>query len=80
MKYGLSLDMEDKCSAIPPALARLCSIPPSNIVLVDIVQSQVCLTRKQMVGYIWNFYRFAQYLALSRKFEGWGAPASMPMR
>ena len=41
IKYGLSLDMEDKCSAIPPALARLCGVPPSNLVLVDIVQSQV---------------------------------------
>jgi len=40
-KYGLSLDMEDKCSAIPPALAKHCSLPPSNIILVDIVQSQV---------------------------------------
>ena len=41
VKYGLSLDMEDKCSAVPPALARLCGVPPSNLVLVDIVQSQV---------------------------------------
>ena len=41
VKYGLTLDMEDKCSVIPPKLARLCSVPPSNLVLVDIVQSQV---------------------------------------
>jgi ubiquitin carboxyl-terminal hydrolase 6/32 len=43
VKYGLSLDMEDKCSAVPPALAKLCHVPPSNLVLVDIVQSQVRL-------------------------------------
>ena len=41
VKYGLTLDMEDKCSVIPPKLARLCSVPPSNLVLVDIIQSQV---------------------------------------
>ena len=43
VKYGLSLDMEDKCSLIPPKLARLCNLPPSNLVLVDIVQSQVSI-------------------------------------
>ena len=41
VKYGLSLDMEDKCSVIPARLARLCGIPPANLVLVDIVQSQI---------------------------------------
>ena len=41
VKYGLTLDMEDKCSAIPPRLARICGVPPSNLVLVDIIQSQV---------------------------------------
>jgi len=41
IKYGLTLDMEDKCSAIPPRLARICGVPPSNIVLVDIIQSQI---------------------------------------
>ena len=39
-KYGLSLDME-KARCIPPALARVAGLPPSNLVLVDIVQSQV---------------------------------------
>ena len=41
VKYGLSLDMEDRCSVIPPKLARLCGVAPANLVLVDIVQSQV---------------------------------------
>ena len=41
VKYGLTLDMEDKCSVIPPRLARLCGVPPINLVLVDIIQSQV---------------------------------------
>ena len=41
VKYGLTLDMEDKCTAIPPRLARICGVPPSNLVLVDIIQSQV---------------------------------------
>ena len=41
VKYGLTLDMEDKCSVIPPKLARICGVPPSNIVLVDVIQSQV---------------------------------------
>ena len=41
IKYGLTLDMEDKCSVIPPKLARVCGVPPSNLVLVDIIQSQV---------------------------------------
>jgi len=43
VKYGLTLDMEDKCSAIPPRLARICGVPPSNLVLVDIIQSQIRL-------------------------------------
>jgi len=41
IKYGLTLDMEDKCSVIPPKLARVCGVPPSNLVLVDIIQSQI---------------------------------------
>jgi hypothetical protein len=41
VKYGLAMDMEDRCSAIPPKLARLCAVPPQNLVLVEIIQSQV---------------------------------------
>ena len=41
VKYGLSLDMEDKCSVIAPKLARICGVPPSNLVLVDIIQSMI---------------------------------------
>ena len=48
VKYGLTLDMEDKCSAIPPRLARICGVPPSNLVLVDIIQSQVRCQRQRL--------------------------------
>ena len=41
VKYGLAMDMEEKGSAIPPRLARITGVPPQNIVLVDIIQSQV---------------------------------------
>ena len=41
IKYGLALDMEDRCSAVPARLARLAGVPPQNMVLVDIIQSQV---------------------------------------
>ena len=41
VKYGLTMDMEDKCSAIPPRLARVCGVPPQHLVLVDIFQAQV---------------------------------------
>jgi hypothetical protein len=41
IKYGLTVDMEDRCSVIPPRLARLCGVPHHNLVLVEIIQSQV---------------------------------------
>ena len=41
IKYGLNLDMEDRCSIIPNKLARLSGVPPSNLVLVDLVKSQI---------------------------------------
>ena len=55
VKYGLSLDMEDKCSVIPARLARLCGIPPANLVLVDIVQSQIRVIQahEQKVSISW---------------------------
>jgi len=41
VKYGLAMDMEEKGTAIPPWLAKLTGVPPQNMVLVDIIQSQV---------------------------------------
>jgi len=41
VKYGLTMDMEDKLTAIPPRLARVCGVPPQHLVLVDIVQAQI---------------------------------------
>ncbi len=40
VKYGLTLDMEAKYSAIKPRLSRLSRIPADSLILVDIVQSQ----------------------------------------
>ena len=40
VKYGLAMDMEAKRSALKPMLAKLCKIPPGNLVVVDIVRSQ----------------------------------------
>ena len=41
VKYGLSLDMEDRCSVIPVKLAQVSGVPASNLVLVDIVKSRI---------------------------------------
>merc|ERR1719466_432469 len=41
VKYGLAMDMEEKGTAIPAWLAKLTGVPPQNMVLVDILQSQV---------------------------------------
>ena len=41
VKYGLTMEMESRHSAIKPLLARLCSIPPSNLIVVDIVKSHL---------------------------------------
>ena len=41
VKYGLSLDMEDKCSVIPVKLAQVSGVPASNLVLVDLVKSRI---------------------------------------
>ena len=40
-KYGLNLDMEEKCSIIPKKLSCLSGVPPRNLVLVDLVKSQI---------------------------------------
>ncbi len=40
IKYGLTMDMEARYSNIKPKLSNLCNIPASNLILVDIVQSQ----------------------------------------
>jgi hypothetical protein len=57
IKYGLTMDMEDRCSVIPPKLARLCGVPPDSLVLVEIVQSQVSLPclEQRFVGDIYIY-------------------------
>ena len=54
VKYGLAMDMEEKGSAIPPRLAKLTGVPPQNIVLVDIVQSQVQFKLQQEIDIIYS--------------------------
>ena len=39
-KYGLTLEIEARFSSIKNHLSKLCKIPPQNLVLVDIIQSQ----------------------------------------
>ena len=58
VKYGLTMDMEDKCSAIPPRLARVCGVPPQHLVLVDIFQAQVRGWRTAII----NFYNLNKNL------------------
>jgi hypothetical protein len=70
VKYGLAMDMEDRCSAIPPRLARLCAVPPQNLVLVEIIQSQVggpllvalqtrsCISNLALFSFFFEFYPF----------------------
>ena len=41
VKYGLSMDMEARFSAIKTSLSKLCNVPSSNLTLVEVVQSQL---------------------------------------
>ena len=62
IKYGLTVDMEDRCSVIPPRLARLCGVAHHNLVLVEIIQSQV--GSGWLVKYFRHLHNTPHYLVL----------------
>ena len=44
VKYGLTMDMEARYTSIKTNLSKLCNIPVENLLLVDVVQSQLRVT------------------------------------
>ena len=41
VKYGLNLDMEERCSVIPTKLSLFSGVPPGSLVIVDLIKSRI---------------------------------------